>query len=181
MRHGVCLLAGIGLLFTCGITLSAPETANYHQIKKIAVGGEGGWDYLTIDGPAHRLYITRFNRVTVLDVDKDVVVGEIANTPGVHGVALVPKLRRGFTSNGGDNTVTVFDLNTLKEMQRVPVGTRPDAIIFDPATNRVFTFNGGSHDATAIDAASTKVVGTVPLEGRPEFAVADGKGEVFVN
>ena len=109
------------------------------------------------------------------------MVGEIANTPGVHGIALAPRLRRGFTSNGGDDTVTVFDTGTLQELARVKVGNRPDAIIFDPTTSRVLTFNGGSNDATAVDAATAKVVGTVPLDGRPEFAAADGRGMVFVN
>ena len=103
------------------------------------------------------------------------------NTPGVHGIAVAHDLHRGFTSNGEENSVTVFNTKTLKELARVPVGTRPDAIIFDPATNRVFTFNGGSQDATAIDAKKAKVVGTVALGGRPEYAVADEKGEVFVN
>jgi YVTN family beta-propeller protein len=161
--------------------LAAPPAPNYHQVKKIAVGGEGGWDYLTFDGATNRLYIARSTRVTVVDVQKGVVVGEVANTPGVHGVALVPTLHRGFTSNGKDDTVTVFDIETLKELERIKVGSRPDAIIFDPAVNRVFTFNGGSHDATAIDAASAKVVGAIPLGGKPEFAVADRKGQVFVN
>jgi YVTN family beta-propeller protein len=181
MRQHFCLLLGIGALALSGTALFAQETPRYHEIKRFAIGGDGGWDYLTCDSAAHRLYISRSNRVIVLDMDKGVVAGEVADTPGVHGIALVPKLHRGFSSNGGDNTVTVFDTKTLKEVDRVKVGTRPDAIIFDPASNRVFTFNGGSSDATAIDATSAKVVGTVPLAGRPEFAVADGKGGIFVN
>jgi YVTN family beta-propeller protein len=150
-------------------------------MKKIAIGGDGGWDYLTMDAAARRLYISRGTHVMVVDVDTEKVVGDIPDTQGVHGIALAPKLGRGFTSNGRDNSVTVFDLKTLKEIARVKVGNRPDAIIFDPATNRVFTFNGGSNDATAIGAADDKVAGTVSLGGRPEFAVADGRGEVFVN
>jgi DNA-binding beta-propeller fold protein YncE len=134
-----------------------------------------------VDDSAHRLYLSRSNRVMVVNSETGAVAGEIANTAGVHGIALDPKLNRGFTSDGGDNTVTAFDLKTLKETGRVSVGNRPDAILFDPASNRVFTFNGGSHDATAIDASSEKVVGTVELGGRPEFAVSDGKGTIFVN
>jgi len=171
------------LVFFC-LALSSesqqPEPP-YRLLKKIPVGGEGGWDYLTLDPEARRLYITRSSHVMVVDIDKGTVVGDIPNTPGVHGVALAPKLKRGFTSNGGDSTVSIFDLDTLKETERVKVGKGPDAIIYDPASNRVFTFNGGSKDATAVAADTGKVVGTVPLGGKPEFAVADEKGMVFVN
>ncbi len=146
---------------------------NYHVTKSLPIGGEGGWDYLTFDSAGHRLYIARFSYVQVVDVDKGVLVGEIRNTPGVHGVAIAPRLHRGFTSNGGENTVTVFDTRTLQEIYRVKVGTRPDGIMFDPGTNRVFTFNAASQDATAIEAATGKVAGTVPLGGKPEGAVAD--------
>lgn len=175
MRRYVYLLIGIISLLAGGVARSATTAPSYHQIKKIEIGGEGGWDYLSFDSATHRLYVSRSNRVTVLDVDRGVVVGEVPNTPGIHGIALVPRLHRGFTSNGGQNTVTAFDLNTLKELARISVGARPDAILYDPATNRVFTFNGGSNDSTAIDAKTEKVVGTVPLGGRPEFAVADGQ------
>jgi YVTN family beta-propeller protein len=153
----------------------------YRVIKRFTLGGDGGWDYLTLDGQARRLYIARANRVMVMDVDKGTLVGEVANTPGVHGVALVPELDHGYVSNGGDATVTVFDLKTLREITRIPVGKRPDAIIYDPASGRVFTFNAGSQDATAIDVKTDKVAGTIKLGGKPEFAVADGKGHVFVN
>jgi DNA-binding beta-propeller fold protein YncE len=145
------------------------------------VGGEGGWDYLVVDPQARHLYITHSDRVVVLDVDTGSKVGEIANTPGVHGVALAPKLGRGFTSNGREGTVTIFDLKSLKELARPKVGDNPDAIVFDPASGRVFTMNGRNQDATAIDAATGQVAGTIALGGKPEFAVADGKGELFVN
>jgi len=153
----------------------------YRVLKKIPVGGEGGWDYLTMDAAARRLYISRSNRVMVVDVDKGKVVGEVAKTTGIHGIALVPKRKLGFTSNGGDSTATIFDLETLKETKRVKVGSRPDAIIYDPASDRVFTFNAGSGDTTAIDTETGKVAGTIKLGGRPEFAVADAKGIVYVN
>jgi DNA-binding beta-propeller fold protein YncE len=158
-----------------------PPASPYHVLKKIPLGGEGGWDYLTFDADARRLYIARSNRVMVLDVDRAKVVGAVTNTPGVHGVAVVPKRQRGFASNGGDSTVTIFDLQTLRETARVKVGTRPDAILYDPASDCVFTFNAGSNDATALSAADGSVAGTVKLGGRPEFAVADGKGQVYVN
>lgn len=158
-----------------------PAAPGYHIVKKIELGGDGGWDYLTLGPDAGRLYIARSNRVMVVDVAAGKLVGEIPHTPGVHGIALAPKHGRGFISNGGESTVTVFDLQTLKETARVKVGRRPDAIIYDPATDRVFTFNAGSSDSSAIDAATNQVVGTVDLGGKPEFAVADGKGHVFVN
>ena len=150
-------------------------------LAKIVIGGEGAWDYLTLDSDAHRLYVTRSSHVMVVDTEKKKVVGDITNTPGVHGVALATKLGRGFISNGRENTVLIFDLKTLKELQRVPVGKNPDAILFEPVTGRVFTFNGTSHDVTALDAATGKVLGTIPVGGKPEFAVSDEKGTVYVN
>ena len=153
----------------------------YKQLAKIALGGEGMWDYLTMDSDAHRLYVTRGTHVMVVDTEKNAVVGDIANLPGVHGVALAPKLGRGFASNGRENTVTVFDLKTLKELQRVPVGKNPDAILYDSVTNTVFTFNGSSNDVTALDALTGKVRGTIPVGGKPEFAQSDEKGTIYVN
>jgi YVTN family beta-propeller protein len=170
------------LVLTAGGSLAGQTKApGYHVLKKIALGGEGSWDYLTLDGAARRLYIARSNRVMVMDADKGTLVGEIPNTPGVHGVALVPRRDRGFISNGGDASVTVFDTKSLRELARINVGKRPDAIIYDAASGRVFSFNAGSQDATAIDAETEKVAGTVKLGGKPEFAVADGKGQIFVN
>jgi DNA-binding beta-propeller fold protein YncE len=157
-----------------------PKTG-YEKTHKIAVGGDGGWDYLSVDPQARRLYISRGNRVAVVDIDNEKVVGELPDTPGVHGVAVVPDLGKGLTSNGQDATVTAFDLKTLKATGKVKVGSRPDAILYDPASNRVFTFNHGTKDATAVDPAEVKVVGSVALNGVPEAAVSDGKGHVFVN
>jgi DNA-binding beta-propeller fold protein YncE len=158
-----------------------PSHAGYHVTKKITLGGEGGWDYLTCDSQARRLYISRATRVMVLDADSGKSVGEIPDTEGVHGIALAPALGKGFTSNGRANDVSEFDLKTLKVEQRIKTGEGPDAILFDPATSRVFTFNGHSHDSTAIDAKTGKVIKTFPLDGKPEFAVSDGRGKVFVN
>jgi DNA-binding beta-propeller fold protein YncE len=161
----------------------APAAAGpgYHVTRTYKLGGEGGWDYLTMDSTARRLYISRFTHVIVIDADSGKSVGEIADTPGVHGVALAPELGRGFTSNGREGTVSIFDIKTLATSSKVKVGENPDAILFDPATKRVFTFNGRSHDSTAIDAASGKVLGTIKLDGKPEFAASDAKGEIFVN
>ena len=158
-----------------------PAEASYHLLKKVVLGGDGGWDLLSLDGEGRRLYVARSNRVMVIDVDRYKLIGEIKDTPGVHGVAIAHDLGRGFISNGGDSSVTIFDIKTLGQIGGVTTGIRPDAIAYDSASGRVFTMNVGSHDATAIDAALGKVVGTIPLGGRPEFAVTDGKGRLFVN
>jgi DNA-binding beta-propeller fold protein YncE len=151
------------------------------KVHKIAVGGEGGWDYLTVDSDARRLYVSRGNRVVVLDLDKETVVGELADTPGIHGIAIVPELGKGFTSNGSDSSVTVFDLKTLKATGKIKARGVPDAILYDPASKRVITFNHGTNDGTSIDPNSEKVAGTIAFGGEPEAAVADGKGHIFVN
>jgi YVTN family beta-propeller protein len=172
------------LVLALALAPAPPQTVPnppWHVIKHIPVGGDGFWDYLSIDPASHRLFISHGTHVEVVDVETGTKVGDIPNTPGVHGAAIAASLGKGFTSNGGDNTVTVFDLKTLKETGRVTVGSRPDAILYDPATKRVFTFNAGSRDATAVDAVTDKVVGTVPLGGKPEFAASDERGRVFVN
>lgn len=159
----------------------ATASSGYHLLKKIEVGGEGGWDYLFADSEAQRLYVSHATKVVVIDTKTEKVVGEIANTNGVHGIAVADKLGRGFTSNGRDDSVTIFDLKTLKKISDVKVGKNPDCIIYDAASGRVFAFNRGGSSATAIDAADGKVAGTIDLGGHPEFATADGKGMVFVN
>jgi DNA-binding beta-propeller fold protein YncE len=171
-------------LFLVGVCVAAAWAASgpgYHVTTTWKVGGEGGWDYLTTDSDARRLYISRATHVVVLDADSGKTVGDIADTQGVHGIALAPELGRGFTSNGREGTVSIFDIKTLATSNKVKVGDNPDAILYDPATKRVFTFNGRSQDSTAIDAASGKVLGTIKLDGKPEFAASDAKGEVFVN
>lgn len=159
----------------------AAAGSGYHVVSTWKVGGEGGWDYLTADSDAHRLYLSRGTRVMVLDADSGKSIADIPDTPGVHGIALAPDLGRGFTSNGREGTVSIFDIKTLALITKVKVGDNPDAILYDPATKRVFTFNGKSQDSTAIDGATGKVLGTIKLDGRPEFAASDAKGEIFVN
>jgi YVTN family beta-propeller protein len=161
--------------------LAVPTTGSYHITKKIPIPGQGGWDYLTVDEGARRLYVSHGTRVEVLDVDSGAIVGKVEKTPGVHGIAIAPELGRGFVSNGQSSTVTIFDLKTLKTIAEVRVGKKPDAIIYDPATSRVFAFNGDGNSATAIQGADGKVAGTVDLGGGPEFAVADGSGYVYNN
>ena len=162
-------------------TAANAADSGYHVINKLQLGGEGGWDYLTVDSSDRRLYISRGTHVMVLDLDTDKLVGDITGTTGVHGIAVAPELDRGFTSNGRINTASIFELKTLKVVGQVKTGTNPDAILYDSASKRVFTFNGGSKDATVFEGASGEVVGTIPLGGKPEFAAADGKGKVYVN
>lgn len=171
----------VSCVFLLLATMAMAADSGYHVVHTYKLGGEGGWDYLTMDSAARRLYISRATHVIVLDADSGNVVGDIPDTPGVHGIALAPELGRGFVSNGREGTVTIFDIKTLKPITKVNAGENPDCILYDPATKRVFTFNGRSHDSTAIDAATGKVLGTIKLEGKPEFAVSDGKGAVFVN
>jgi DNA-binding beta-propeller fold protein YncE len=172
------LTAGL-ILLTATAFAAAPES--YHLLKMVPIPGDGGWDYVSVDSAARRVYVSHASRVEVLDADSGAVVGHIADTAGVHGIAVAADLGRGFTSNGRADTVTVFDLKTLKPVGTVPTGKNPDSIIYDPATRRVFAFNGRGKSATVIDAAESKVAGTIELGGQPEFAAADGAGHVFVN
>jgi len=170
----------IGLL-ALALLVQTPPTS-YHVVGRISLPGEGGWDYLSVDTAAHRLYVSRGTHIAVIDLDHDSIVGDIPNTNGVHGVAFVRDLNRGFTSNGRDTTVTIFDLKTLAQVAVVKVtGRNPDAIMYDPLSRRVFTFNGGGANATAIDPQTGTVVGTLDLGGKPEAAVADGRGHIYVN
>src|SRR5215475_8061275 len=174
----------IALVIAGVLATSAPAfaPAKYEVKQKYVLGGEGGWDYLTFDPAGKRLFISRGTHVMVVDPSKGSVIGDIPDTGGVHGIALAQDLGKGFTSNGRENTVTVFDLKTLKETAKIKIdGQNPDAILYDPASQRIFTFNGRSSNATVIDAAKGTVVATVPLDGKPEFGASDGKGTVFVN
>ena len=164
-----------------GAALLSAAPPGYHVLRKIHLGGDGSWDYLTADPSARRLYLSHSTHVMVLDLDTEKVVGDIPDTQGVHGIAIASELNRGFISDGRTNDVTVFDLQTLKTIGKVPAGTNPDAILYDPASKRVFAFNGHSNSATVIDAASSSVLTTIPLPGAPEFAATDTAGKVFVN
>src|SRR5580692_12601204 len=181
-RSGYTVLAQVTAVLSFLVASWASSSdGGYSIVKKISIPGQGSWDYLTIDQAARRLYVSHGTQVEVLDVDSGAIVGKVENTPGVHGIAIAPELGRGFVSNGQSSTVTIFDLKTLKAIAEVPVGKKPDAIIYDPATSRVFAFNGDSSSATAIEAANGKVVGTVDLGGGPEYAVADGSGYIYNN
>ena len=178
-KQAVILIAAACL---CASSVKAFSPAQYQVKQKYVLGGEGGWDYLTFDPAGKRLFISRGTHVMVVDPYKVSVVGDIPDTAGVHGIALAQDLGKGYTSNGRDNSVTVFDLKTLKETAKIKIeGENPDAILYDAATKRVFTFNGRSKNATVIDAEKGTVVGNIPLDGKPEFGAADGKGMVYVN
>ena len=165
--------------FFCAAALAAEP---YKFLSEIPIGGEGGWDILTIDSAAQRLYLSHSTKVVVVDLNKNAVVGEITDTPGVHGFVAVPELKRGFSSNGKENKSSMVDLTTLKTISKIDTGESPDAIVYEPRHHEVYVFNHRGNSATVIDAKEAKVVATIPLGGSPEFAdVAPAAGRVYCN
>jgi len=173
---GALVLAGILIMSS-----QAQTNAAYHVTRTIQVGGDGSWDYLRFDPNGKRLFIARSTRVMVVDLVHGKLASEIPDTAGVHGVALIPELHRGVTSNGKANTATIFDLDTLRPITTVPTGEKPDAILWEPFSKTVLTMNGRSNSITIIDPQTGKALGTITLPGRPETAVSDQQGKVFVN
>jgi YVTN family beta-propeller protein len=172
------------ILCLCALPIvvnSAVAAPTYKVSETIAIGGDARWDYLYVDSEQHRLYVSHGKQTEVIDTQSNKVVGTIADTAGVHGVAIANDLGLGYTSNGKDNTVTVFDLATLKANNTIKVGTNPDAIVYVPQSHRVVTFNGRSKDATVFDAKTGNVVGTVEIGGKPEFAQIDQAGNIYFN
>src|SRR5262244_1635197 len=170
-------IALIGIAVTI-ITFQGSQT--YKLETRYPVPGNGGFDYVTIDSAARRLYLSHGTQVDVVDADNGKLIGTIADTPGVHGIAIASEFKHGFTSNGRENKVSMFDPTTLQLINKIEVGKGPDGIYYDPGTKRVFTNNHGSHDISAIDAKTGQVVGTVKAEGDGEQAViADGL--IYVN
>jgi YVTN family beta-propeller protein len=155
--------------------------SGYHLVKKVKLGGAGGWDYLEVDPATHHLFISRGTHVIVVDVASEKIVGDIPDTQGVHGIAFADEFNKGFTTNGRAASSTIFDLQSLKPTGQAKTDKDPDAVIYDPYSKRVFTFNGDGNSSTVIDASSGSVAGTVPLGGQPEFAASDGKGKIFAN
>jgi len=172
------LLLCFGVVCVTALALAAGD---YQLLKKVAVPGTGGWDYLTVDDAARRVYISHSTQVDVLDADSFTLVGTIPNTPGVHGIAIASEFGRGYISAGKADAVVPFDLKTLKPMPEIKVGKKPDAIIYEPLTKRIYVMNGDSESITVLNAADGAVVGTIPLGGGPEFGVSDGKGNFYVN
>jgi YVTN family beta-propeller protein len=185
MRQSLALALLASIACAAAVPLAAASSspqADYKVMGRLTLGGTGGWDYLSFDSQRRHLFVSRGDRVLVIDVDNHKQIGVIPNTNGVHGIAIAQDLRRGFTSNGKADSVTVFDLDTLKTVGTITgTGQKPDSILYDGASHHVLTFNGKSGDASVIDPATAKVIGSIQLPGRPEFSAADGEGHVFVN
>ena len=172
----------IGAVALTALGTQAQASPQYRLAREVSLPGDDGWDYLTFDDAAHRLFIARGTQVQVVDTDHLTLLGAIADTPGVHGVALATDVGHGYISAGRSGTIVVFDLKTLARLKEIKAtGENPDAIIYDSATHRVFSFNGRGRNATVIDVNTDEVSATIPLDAKPEFAVADGKGRVYVN
>lgn len=184
LKNDFLLPIGLALLSAVapGAIMAAPGAGNWSVEQHWSVGGAGGWDYLTLEPSGRRLFVSRATRVDVVSTESGKVIGSIPDTSGVHGIALAEDLKRGFTSNGRGNSVTVFDLDTLKTIQEVKIsGQNPDAILYEPKGKHIFTFDGRSKDVTVIDAGTLQVVATLPVPDKPEFAADDGAGQIYVN
>lgn len=179
----IVLFAVCSALLVAGQPGLPGQTApGYRVVERLSLPGEGFWDYLTVDTTANRLYVSHDDRVQVVDLAGDTLAGELSGTPGVHGVAVDPDLGRGYTSNGRDSTVTVFDLATLRPITTIQAtGRNPDAILYDSYSRRLFTFNHSRGNVTVIDPATDSVIRTLPVGGTLEFAVSDHAGHLFVN
>jgi YVTN family beta-propeller protein len=165
----------------CAVFAAQAQDGPYRLVKEIKVGGEGGWDYLSVDSAAKRLYVSHATKAVVIDLSKDMVVGEIPDTPGIHGAIAVPP-NRIFTSNGRGNNASIVDARTLQLITKVETAANPDFIMYEPKHKEVYTMNGRGMSATVIDAAAGKVVATIPLGGKPEAAVTDVAADrVYVN
>lgn len=169
------------LVVFVSVHVQAQTPSGLHIIKKHAIHSNGGWDYITVDNQAKKMYVSHSTQVNILSTLTGDSIGVIPNTAGVHGVALVKGLNKGYTSNGRTNNCTVFDLTTSTEITTLSVGTNPDAIFYDEFSKKIYVFNGWSSDATVIDPQTDKVVATIALGGKPETGVSDGKGKIFVN
>src|SRR3954470_20528125 len=176
----ICFIAFTASSFLVAVD-GKSAAPSFKVVNKISVDGGGRWDYLLVDNDSRRLFMSRSTHVAVFDADSGAVVGDIPDTPGVHGIALAPEFGVGFISDGGEGKVAVFDLKSLKISTKIDVGKNPDSIVYDPNTKTVFVQNGGSNSSTVIDAATQKVLDTIPLPGRPEFTVFDDQGNLFIN
>jgi len=175
------ILMAIGVAVATSLTAQAADPT-YHLLKEIQIGGTGGWDYIAVDAAAHRIYVSHATKVVVADTETGTLIGEIPDTPGVHGFAVAADLGLGFTSNGRDNSSTIVELKTLKAVNKVMTGGNPDAILYEPVHHEVYTFNGSGQSATAFDAKTGKVTATIPLMGKPEAAAFDrAVNRIYVN
>ena len=184
MRKMLCVigLLAVAVMLAGGRGGMLAQEGPYKFVKEIPVGGEGGWDYASVDSAAKRLYVTHATKVVVIDTEKDAVVGEIGPTPGIHGFAIAPELGKGFASAGGENKAAIVDLKTLQITSKVDTGANPDAIFYEPTRQEVYTFNGRDNSSTVFDAKTGTVVATIKLSGKPEFAQEDAKaGRIYNN
>jgi len=186
MRRFSALIVGVATILTMAVAAPAqplPKASGYHVIKQTLLGGEGNWDYVTVDPDAHRIYIPRGTHVQVVDESTQKVVADIPGMRGIHGVAIVPKANRGFvTGNDPKGVVYVFDLKSDQVTSKIPTGEEDcDGLFYDPATDRIYVQNGDSMTSTVIDPSAAKVVGTINYAGPLEAGVSDGKGTLFVN
>lgn len=181
MKSKLNVILVFSLLLTLTPALLAADAPKYQITEHFAVGGDGGWDYLSYDADGGRLFVTRGTHVMVLEAATGKVLGDIPEMLGVHGVAVASDLGVGAISNGKGDSVTLFELKSLKKTGEIKVGKKPDAIIYDPFTHHVFAFDGNSHDATVIDPVKGAAVATIALDGAPEFAASDLQGHIFVN
>src|SRR5438046_5605699 len=168
-------------VFVFSVALLLQGATHYKVEGRYPVPGDGGFDYVTLDSSARRIYLSHGTQVDVLDADSGKVVGTIPDTPGVHGIAIASEFKHGFTSNGREDKVSMFDPTTLQLIKKIDVGKGPDGIYYDPGSKRVFTNNHGSHDISALDAATGEVVGTVKAEGDGEQAIIGADGLIYVN
>jgi DNA-binding beta-propeller fold protein YncE len=173
--------AGLALLFAVSSPLLAQPSSTYRITHTYTLGGDGFWDYIVPDPPNHRLFIGRQDRVMVVDEDDGRLLGEVADIHGAHGTALVPKTGHGFATSANDESVVMFDLQTFKELGRIPAAEDADAIVYDPASNRVFTFNGDAHSSTVIEPRAGTLITNIPLGGKPEYGASSGDGKVYAN
>ncbi len=179
MRKTICVFALMIFFWNCNIAQTKSE---YKIANKFSLEGNGGWDYITADDSAGRLFVSHGTVVQVVDMMNGKVIATISNLNGVHGIALVPEFNKGFITNGKDSTVTVFDLKTYASLARVKItGANPDAILYDPFSKKVFVYNGRTSNATVLDAGTNNIISTIQLDGKPEFSVSDEKGKVYVN
>src|SRR5881392_4352093 len=170
---------GFSVALLCG-TAAAEEA--YKFLNEIPIGGEGGWDYVTVDTAARRLYLSHATKVVVVDLTKNAIIGEIGDTPGVHGFIAAPELERGFSSNGKESKASFVDLKTLRTISKIETGANPDALVYEPGGGEVYFFNHSGNSATVINAKTASVVSTIALVGSPEFAAVDGAaGRVYCN
>jgi YVTN family beta-propeller protein len=182
LMFGVSALLQTAAAGTLAADTSPLPPPVYTVSRSFPLAGNGGWDYLALEASGARLFVSRADHVDVVETVSGKLVGTIANTAGVHGIAFAPALKRGFTSNGRSNSVSVFELDTLRVIQEVPVsGKKPDAILYEPRNNHIITANGESADLSVLDAGTLQVVATIALPGPPEFMATDAAGMVYVN